>query len=42
MSAVLLEGKVVAEGLKSKIKTEVDILRSKHGRTPKLVALQIG
>ena len=42
MPAILLEGKVVAEGLKSKIKAEVDALKAKHNRVPKLVALQIG
>ncbi|MCX5666149.1 MAG: bifunctional 5,10-methylenetetrahydrofolate dehydrogenase/5,10-methenyltetrahydrofolate cyclohydrolase [Candidatus Omnitrophica bacterium] len=42
MSAKLLEGKVIAESLKAKIKTEVEGLKSKTGRVPKLVALQIG
>ena len=42
MSAILLEGKVVAEGLKAKIKAEVDELKAKHSRAPKLLALQMG
>lgn len=42
MSAVLLEGKVIAEKIKAAIKEEVDGLKSKHGRAPKLVALQLG
>lgn len=42
MSAVLLEGKVIAEKIKAAIKEEVDSLKSKHGRAPKLVALQLG
>ena len=42
MSAALLEGKAIAEGLKVKIKSEVDALKAKHGKAPKLVALQIG
>jgi methylenetetrahydrofolate dehydrogenase (NADP+)/methenyltetrahydrofolate cyclohydrolase len=42
MSAKLLEGKVIAEGLKAGIKTEIEALKAKSGRTPKLVALQIG
>lgn len=42
MPAQLLEGKVIAEGLKARIKSEVEALKGKHGRVPKLVALQIG
>jgi len=42
MAAVLLEGKVIAESLKAKIKAEVESLKAKTGRVPKLVALQIG
>jgi methylenetetrahydrofolate dehydrogenase (NADP+)/methenyltetrahydrofolate cyclohydrolase len=42
MPAKLLEGKVIAEGLKARIKADVDILKAKHGRAPKLLALQIG
>lgn len=42
MSAVLLDGKVIAEGLKAKIGADVEALKAKHGRSPKLVALQIG
>ena len=37
-----MEGKVVAEGLKAKIKAEVEALKAKHSRAPKLLALQIG
>ncbi len=42
MSAILLEGKSIAERLKAKIKAELEALKAKTGRTPKLVALQIG
>ena len=42
MPAKLLEGKVIAEKLKASIKTEVDSLKTKHGKAPKLLALQIG
>ena len=42
MSAKLLEGKVIAESLKAKIKAEVEGLKAKTGRVPKLAALQIG
>lgn len=42
MSATLLEGKLIAEGLRAKISLEVEVLKAKHGRVPKLVALQIG
>ncbi|MCX5667263.1 MAG: bifunctional 5,10-methylenetetrahydrofolate dehydrogenase/5,10-methenyltetrahydrofolate cyclohydrolase [Candidatus Omnitrophica bacterium] len=42
MSAQLLEGKVIAEKLKLAIKAEIDSLKVKTGRAPKLVALQIG
>lgn len=42
MSAVLLEGKLIAQNLKASIKSEVEALKSKHGKSPKLVALQMG
>ena len=42
MSAALLEGKAIAEKIKAVIKEEIDSLKSKHGRAPKLVALQLG
>lgn len=42
MSAALLEGKVIAEGLKAKVKGEVEALKALHGKAPKLTALQIG
>ena len=42
MSAKLLEGKPIAEELKAKIKVEVEGLKAKHGRAPKLLALQMG
>jgi methylenetetrahydrofolate dehydrogenase (NADP+) / methenyltetrahydrofolate cyclohydrolase len=42
MGAKLLEGKVIAEGLKAAIKAEVEALKAKSGKSPKLVALQIG
>ncbi len=42
MSAALLQGKPIAEELKAKIKAEVEALKAKSGKAPKLVALQIG
>lgn len=42
MSAALLEGKVIAEKIKAAVKDEVNALKAKHGRAPKLVALQLG
>jgi len=42
MAAVLLEGKMIAETLKGSLKAEVEKLAAKHGRSPKLVAIQIG
>ena len=42
MPAKLLEGRSIAEGLKVKIGLEVGKLKTKHGRAPKLTALQIG
>jgi len=42
MPAKLLEGKIIAEGLKAKIKAEVEALKTKYSKTPKLLALQIG
>ena len=42
MSAVLLDGKLIAEGLRAKMRLEVDALKAKRKRTPKLAALQIG
>ncbi|MDP2929351.1 MAG: bifunctional 5,10-methylenetetrahydrofolate dehydrogenase/5,10-methenyltetrahydrofolate cyclohydrolase [Candidatus Omnitrophota bacterium] len=41
MSAKLLEGKIIAESLKARIKAEVEGLKAKTGRVPKLAALQI-
>lgn len=40
--ATLLEGKPVAEKIKAAIAVEVAALKTKAGRSPKLVALQIG
>lgn len=42
MNAKLLEGKVIAESLKARIKAEIENLKAKTNRVPKLVALQIG
>jgi len=42
MTAKLLEGKPIAEELKAKIRAEVEVLKTKHGRAPKLLALEIG
>jgi len=41
MSAKLLEGKIIAESPKVRIKAEVEGLKAKTGRVPKLTALQI-
>ena len=40
--ATLLEGKLLAEKMKSAITAEVQALTAKHGMAPKLVAIQIG
>lgn len=40
--AKLLEGKPIAEKIKGAIKSEVDSLKAKTNRAPKLVAVQIG
>lgn len=42
MAGALLEGKIIAEALKKSIKAEIESLKAKHGRSPKLLALQIG
>ena len=42
MAAILLEGKAIAEGIKVKVKAEVEALKAKHKRGVKLVAIQIG
>ena len=42
MAATLLEGKPIAEKIKAEIASEVALLKAKHGRAPKLVAIQIG
>ena len=42
MSATFLNGKEIAAGLKAKISLEVEALKAKHKKTPKLAALQIG
>jgi methylenetetrahydrofolate dehydrogenase (NADP+) / methenyltetrahydrofolate cyclohydrolase len=42
MPAKLLEGKLIAEALKAKIKADVETLKSKSGKVPKLVSVQIG
>lgn len=42
MSAALLEGKAIAEKIKANIKQEVEGLKTKCGRVPKLIALQMG
>lgn len=42
MAAKLLEGKPIAENIKAKVKVEVEELKLKAGRLPKLVAVQIG
>jgi len=40
--AILLEGKKIAEGLKTAMKEEIRVLREKYSRTPLLVSVQIG
>lgn len=40
--AALLEGKLIAEKLKASIRAEVDALKARHNKAPKLLALQIG
>jgi methylenetetrahydrofolate dehydrogenase (NADP+)/methenyltetrahydrofolate cyclohydrolase len=42
MAAKLLEGKVLAEKIKADLKQQVDALKSKSGKSPKLVAIQVG
>jgi methylenetetrahydrofolate dehydrogenase (NADP+)/methenyltetrahydrofolate cyclohydrolase len=42
VSAALLEGKIIAEALKASVKNEVEELKAKTGRAPKLVAVQLG
>jgi methylenetetrahydrofolate dehydrogenase (NADP+)/methenyltetrahydrofolate cyclohydrolase len=42
MAALLLEGKPIAEKIKASIAADVASLKAKHGRAPKLVAVQIG
>jgi len=42
MAAILLEGKPIAEKIRAAIASEVAALKSKHGKSPKLVAIQIG
>ncbi|MDD5496791.1 MAG: bifunctional 5,10-methylenetetrahydrofolate dehydrogenase/5,10-methenyltetrahydrofolate cyclohydrolase [Candidatus Omnitrophica bacterium] len=42
MPGILLEGKPIAEKIKEALKTEIESLKAKHGRGPKLVAIQIG
>ncbi|MFA4981846.1 MAG: bifunctional 5,10-methylenetetrahydrofolate dehydrogenase/5,10-methenyltetrahydrofolate cyclohydrolase [Candidatus Omnitrophota bacterium] len=42
MAAKLLEGRVIAEGLKQSVKNEVEALKTRHGSSPRLAALQIG
>lgn len=38
----LLEGKVIAEKIKTQIKSEVEQLKSRHGKVPHLAAVQVG
>lgn len=42
MAAKLLEGKPIAEKIKARVASDVAVLKAKHGRAPKLVAIQIG
>jgi len=42
MAAKLLDGKLLASTIKERIKTEIDLLKSKHKVAPKLVSVQVG
>ncbi|MFH1478398.1 MAG: bifunctional 5,10-methylenetetrahydrofolate dehydrogenase/5,10-methenyltetrahydrofolate cyclohydrolase [Candidatus Omnitrophota bacterium] len=42
MSAQLLDGKVLAKSIKESIQKEVEALKAKYGRSPKLVSVQVG
>ncbi len=42
MAAHLLEGRPIAEKIKEGLKRDIESLKSRHKRAPKLVALQIG
>ena len=42
MTAILLEGKSIAENIKTALSVEVAALKARHGMGPKLVAIQIG
>jgi len=42
MAATLLEGKPIAEKIKSSLQGEISALKSKYGKAPKLLAVQIG
>lgn len=42
MSAALLEGKPIADKIKEELKKELESLKSKYKKTPKLAAIQIG
>jgi methylenetetrahydrofolate dehydrogenase (NADP+)/methenyltetrahydrofolate cyclohydrolase len=42
MAAILLEGRPIADKLKESIRQEIDAIKSRHKRAPRLVAIQIG
>lgn len=42
MGTILLEGKPIAEGIKAKVRLEVEALKATHNKAPKLVAIQMG
>ena len=42
MAGIILEGKVIAESIRASIRAEVEVLRKKISKTPRLVAVQIG
>lgn len=42
MTAKILDGKIIAQRLKDQLKEEVDVLKKKHGRGPRLVNVMIG
>lgn len=42
MSAILLEGKSIAGEIKESVRKDVEALKAKSGRAPKLLAIQIG
>ncbi|MFC1666612.1 bifunctional 5,10-methylenetetrahydrofolate dehydrogenase/5,10-methenyltetrahydrofolate cyclohydrolase [Candidatus Omnitrophota bacterium] len=42
MAASLLDGKTLSKNIKEEIKKEVELLKTKYNKTPKLVSIQVG